>query len=79
MLLTAQRQQRDAEADRQALKAVLGSMDYYDVGKIIALLQKLINTSDEEPQPFPAHLIVRIFQAIWHPSLSEAGEEKRHV
>lgn len=72
MLLSARHRQSDAEADIQALKAVLGSPDFYDIDKITDLLNKLINGSDETPQPLPAALTNQICQAILHASPASA-------
>lgn len=67
ILVSARHHRSDAEADVQAVKAVLGSQDYYDIEKVATLLNRLRNASDEEPQPLPPDLIKRICRAILTP------------
>lgn len=53
-----------AEQDLQAVKSILGSQDYYDANRIEALLVKLSEESNSQPQPFPNELVRGITQDI---------------
>ena len=64
ILLCSRRRRADAETDLQAVKAVLGSLDFYDERKVAALLQQLTARSDETPCPLPDDLVRQICREI---------------
>jgi hypothetical protein len=62
--LSAHYDEQRAEADEQAVKAMISSGDLYDDEKPAALLRRLAQESDEEPSPLPDELVRDITQEI---------------
>lgn len=62
--VSAHRQEGEAERDLQALKACLGSQDYYNGDAVAALLKSLEAGSDAPLVPFPDEEVRRITHAI---------------
>jgi len=62
--VSARRRIIDAEADIQAVKAILGSQDIYDERKVEAFFSQLAAESDEEPHPLPDELARQICREI---------------
>lgn len=53
-----------AEEDLRAVKALIGSADFYDDEKIMALFKKLHQESDEKPCALPDDLVRAIIREI---------------
>ncbi len=62
--LSAHRNAKQAEADKEELKALIRSGDLYNNEKLTTLFQKLKQGSEEEPQPLPDDLVREILRAI---------------
>jgi hypothetical protein len=62
--LSAHRNLKHAEADKEAVKVLIKSGDLYNDEKLTALFQTLKKNSEEEPQPLPDELVREITRAI---------------
>jgi hypothetical protein len=62
--LSAHRNVKHAEADKEELKALIKSGDLYNDEKLTALFQKLKQGSEGEPQPLPDDLVRQIIREI---------------
>lgn len=62
--LNARYDERQAEADAQAVEALISSGDLYDDEKLAALFHHLKQEGDEEPTPLPDELVRDITQEI---------------
>lgn len=67
--ISARQRIMDADADIQAIKAVLSSQAIYEESKLTELFTRLEAKSDEKPQPLPDDLVKRICQAIQQSSM----------
>ncbi len=62
--LSAHRNLKQTEKDKQEVKELISSGDLYNNEKLTTLLQKLKQGSEEEPQPLPDDLVREITRAI---------------
>ncbi len=62
--LSAHHDARQADADKQEVKALISSGDLYDDEKLTALFQKLKQGGDEEPSALPDNLVRHITREI---------------
>ncbi len=74
--LSARRSVVQADADRRAIKVILGSQDIYNEEKVAALFALLAAESDEEPQPLPDRVIRQICEAIQRTVVSRSEAHK---
>ena len=65
-----------AEADKQEVKALISSGDFYDGEKITALFEKVKQGSDEEPSALPDALVREITRAILRAVVDRPPQQK---